>query len=122
MFLGTAEGAQPRVRPVTLISLDKKLWVTTGTRNAKVKQIRDNPKVEFCLYLRKGGKDCYVRIAGVAKIVMDRETKAKIAGHCDFFNKYFESVDDPNYSLIEICPVEIEYLRPGEFQARKIKL
>lgn len=122
IFLATAEGNQPRVRPVTLIYFDKKFWITTGTRNAKVKQIQKNPKIEFCLYLQEGDKDCYVRVTGLAKIILDRETKEKIARHCDFFSKHWESIDDPNYTLLEICPTEVEYLRPGEITARKFKL
>jgi uncharacterized pyridoxamine 5'-phosphate oxidase family protein len=40
LFLAIADGKQPRVRPVTLIYLDKRFWVTRGTKDAKVKQIR----------------------------------------------------------------------------------
>ena len=47
VYLATAEENQPRVRPVTLLYLDKKFWITTGTDNAKVKQIRTNPKWNF---------------------------------------------------------------------------
>ena len=122
VFLATAEGDQPRVRPVTLIYFDENFWITTDTKSAKVKQIQKTPKIEFCLYLQKEGKDCYIRVAGMAKIIKDRETKSKIAGHCDFFSRHWESVDDPGYTLIQICPVEIEYLRPGEFPALKFKL
>ena len=31
VVLATVDGDQPRVRPVTLISLDGRFWVTTGT-------------------------------------------------------------------------------------------
>jgi len=122
VFLATVEGDQPRVRPVTLIYSDKKFWITTGTENAKVKQIQKNPKTEFCLYLQEKDKEYYVRVAGNAQIIKDRGTKTKIAACCDFFSRYWESIDDPNYTLIEIRPVEIEYLRPGEFLARKFKI
>lgn len=122
VFLATTEDDQPRVRPVTLIYFDKRFWITTGTNNAKVKQILRNPKVELCLLLKEGDRDFYVRVAGLAKIVEDEETKAKIARHCDFFSEHWESVDDPNYTLLEIHPDEIEYLRPNEMTARKIRL
>jgi general stress protein 26 len=45
-----------------------------------------------------------------------------MARHCDFFSEHWESVDDPNYTLLEVCPTEVEYLRPGEITARKFRL
>ena len=122
VFLATTEGDQPRVRPVTLIYFDKRFWITTGTSDAKVKQIQGNPKVELCLLLTEGDRDLYVRAAGLAKIIEDKETKGKMARHCDFFSEHWESVDDPNYTLLEVCPTEVEYLRPGEITARKFRL
>lgn len=84
-FLGTAEGEQPRVRPVTLINFDQKFWIATGTRSAKVGQIRRNPNVEFCLQLLEGDNTGYVRVAGVAQAVGDRETKEKLAEQMELF-------------------------------------
>ena len=55
IFLATSEGDQPRVRPVTLVCLNEKFWILTGTKNAKTKQIMKNPKIEFCLLFQKGG-------------------------------------------------------------------
>ena len=119
VFLGTVEGDQPRVRPVTLIYFDKKLWITTGTRDAKVKQIQGNPKTEFCLYFREGDKDGYIRVSGISRIINNRKTKAKIAEHFDSFSEHWKSVDDPNYTLIEILPKEIEYL--SEYLVQRFK-
>ena len=120
--MATIEGGQPRVRPVTLIYFDKRFWITTGTDSAKVKQIREKPKVEFCLLLTKGNEELYVRVAGLAKTIQNREIKERIARHCDFFSEHWESIDDPNYTLLEICPTEIEYLGPGETIAQKFRL
>ena len=120
VFLATMEGDHPRVRPVTLIHFGKRFWVTTDTPSAKVKQIEKNPKVEFCLLFKEGDKDCCLRVAGLTKIVKDREMKAKIAGYCDFFSEHWESVDDPNYTLLEICPTEIEIVKPDKITRIKI--
>ena len=119
VFLGTVEGDQPRVRPVTLIYFDGKLWITTGTRDAKVKQIQGNPKTEFCLYFREGDKDGYIRVSGISRIINNRKTKAKIAENFDSFSEHWKSVDDPNYTLIEILPKEIEYL--SEYLVQRFK-
>jgi len=69
VYLATAEENQPRVRPVTLLYLDKKFWITTGTDNAKVKQIRTNPQMEFCLLIDEQKKQGYIRDSGMAKII-----------------------------------------------------
>lgn len=122
VFLATAEGDQPRVRPVTLIHSDKKLWITTGTTNAKVKQIRSNPRTEISWYFGERGNRGSLRIAGTARIVEDRDTKARIANLLEFFDTFWESVDDPNYTLLQISPEEIEYTRPGEFEAHRMTL
>ncbi len=120
--LATEENDQPRVRPVTLVNFDQRFWVLTGTNNAKIRQIRENPKIEFCLLLEEGGHQGYIRAAGFAKIIKDEETKVKVADHCDFFCEHWKSPEDPNYTLLELKLNEIEYLRPNEDMARKFKL
>jgi len=120
VFLATIEGDHPRVRPVTLIYLDKRFWITTGTGSAKVEQIQSNPKVEFCLLFKEEDMDCCLRAAGLAKIINDEETKAKIARHCGFFSKHWESEDDPSYTLLEIYPLEIEYVTPDKITRMKV--
>lgn len=122
VFLATSKGTQPRVRPMSLVYLDEKCWVMTNTKSAKVKQIQKNPRTEFCLFLQEKGQTGYIRVAGAAKIVTDRGKKSRIAGHCGFFSRYFKGADDPNYTLIEITPRNIEYLMPGEFKVQKLKL
>jgi general stress protein 26 len=120
--LATQENDQPRVRLVTLVNFDQRFWILTGTRTAKVKQIRENPKIEFCLLFEEGEHHGYIRAAGFAKIISNGETKVKVAKHCDFFSEHWESLDDPNYTLLELKLDEIEYLRPKERIVRKFKL
>jgi general stress protein 26 len=122
VFLATEESNQPRVRPVTLVNFDQKFWVLTGTDSAKVRQIHENPRVEFCLLFEEGEHQGYIRASGLAKIIKDRETKVKLANHCHFFNEHWKSCDDPNYTLLELKLDEIEYLGLNEEIARKFKL
>jgi general stress protein 26 len=123
VMLATDENGQPRLRPVTLAYLNEKFWITTTSDSEKVKQIKNNPKVEFCwLKQQEENKDIYLRIAGITKIVDNMDTKKKIADQLDFFSYYFKSVEDPNYTLLEIIPEEIEYLKEGQYPARKFRL
>ncbi|GAI74646.1 unnamed protein product, partial [marine sediment metagenome] len=65
-----------------------------GTNDNKVAQIQKNPKIEFCLMVKKGDGQGYVRGTGLAKIIKDKKQKEKIAKHCDFFSEFWKSPDD----------------------------
>lgn len=120
VFLATVEGDQPRVRPVTLINLQNKLFVTTGSNDAKVKQLRRNPKMEFCLIFEKEERKGTIRAECSATIVEDKDLKAAVYNNVSFAKEFWGSPQDPNYTLIELQPKTFEYLRPGTFQAQKI--
>lgn len=116
--VATIEGNTPRVRPMTLIYLDKRFWLITDTWSSKVEQIKENPDIEFCFVFKEDDMDCCLRVSGKAAIIRDRKYKEKIARQCDFFHEHWDSVDDPNFTLIEIYPKEIIYVTPRE----KIKI
>jgi general stress protein 26 len=120
VFLATMDDDQPRVRPVTLINLDKGFWITTDTWSEKVKQIQRNSKVEFSFMFRKRNRDCCIRVTGLARIIKDKQVKTKLARHCDFFSKHWKSIDDPNYTLLQIFPSEATYVAPNK--TTRIKL
>ena len=117
VYLATAESDQPRVRPVTLLNIDEKFWIASSPRSTKVRQILRNPNVEFCLPLSAECGSGYIRIAGVASVVTDSDVKASIGGRIPFLDQYWSGIDDPNFCLIRITRVEVEYLRPGDNDA-----
>ena len=121
IFLATVEGDQPRVRPVTLIHLHNKLFVTTGTTDAKVKQTKQNPKTEFCLLLEKDERKGTVRVECAAKIVENKDVKTDVYNNISFTKEFWRSPEDPNYTVIELKPISFEYMKPGSIQAVKIK-
>lgn len=120
VFLATVGGDQPQVRPVTLISLDDKFWITTDTWSEKVKQIRKNPKVECSFVFKRGDTDCCIRVTGLARIIKDKKTKTRLATHCDFFSKHWKDVNDPNYTLLQISPSEAKYVTPSRTTRMKL--
>ncbi|MFH1821526.1 MAG: pyridoxamine 5'-phosphate oxidase family protein [Methanobacteriota archaeon] len=120
--LATVDGDKPRVRPVTLLYLDSRFLVFTTTGDAKVKQLRKNSKIEFCLPFKRGTKTGYIRAFGVAKFIMDQETREKMARRCRFFKDSWKGVDDPNFTLLELVVKEIEYQRPGEYSVYEYKI
>jgi general stress protein 26 len=122
VFLATLDGKQPRVRPVTMIHYDKKLWVTTGTKDAKVKQIKKNPKFEVSWLFGRKGNPGSLRFSGTAEIVKDIKTKTGIAGQLKWFNYFWKSVSDPNFTLLRLSSDRAEYMRPGEMKIHKVRL
>ena len=111
--LATIDGIRPRVRPMTLIYLDRRFWLVTSTSSNKVVQIKQNANVEFTYQFNENSEDCCIRILGKAKIIKDKETKTSIAKRISFFNNYWASPEDPDYTLLEILPDELQYVAPS---------
>ncbi|MBN1857778.1 pyridoxamine 5'-phosphate oxidase family protein [Candidatus Bipolaricaulota bacterium] len=116
-YLGTAEDVQPRVRPVTLLNVDEKFWIATGTRSQKARQIRRNPNVEVCIPLGEETCNGYIRVAGMASAVYDDALRRRIGDTFGYFGGTWSGPEDPDYTLIRIHRVEIEYLCPGSNEA-----
>ena len=111
--LATFDGARPRVRPMTLICLDRRFWMVTSAASSKVMQIRQNPDVEFTYQFSENDEDCCIRILGKAEIVQDEEAKTSIANRIGFFKDYWSGPQDPDYTLLEILPDELLYVSPA---------
>ncbi|HCO95532.1 MAG TPA: hypothetical protein DIU00_16555 [Phycisphaerales bacterium] len=111
--LATIDGIRPRVRPVTLIYLDRRFWMVTSTSSNKVIQINQNENVEFAYQFNENSEDYCIRILGKAKIIKDKETKTSIAKRIGFFNNHWSSPEDPDYTLLEILPDELQYVAPS---------
>lgn len=122
IFLATTEGDQPKVRPVTLIYLQNKLFVTTGTSDAKVNQINQNPKTEFCLLLEKDGRKGTIRVECAAKIVENKDVKTDVYNNISFAKEFWRSPEDPNYTVIELKPIRFAYMKPGSIETVEIEL
>ena len=122
VFLATVDGDQPRVRPVTLVHLKNRLYVTTGSDNAKVKQIRENSKIEFCLLFEKGERKGTIRAECQAQILQDKEVKTDIFKNIPFAKEFWKNPEDPNFTVIALRPKSFEYLKPGSMEAMRIEI
>ena len=112
-YLATSEGGSPRVRPVTVVRTEGALFVLTGSHSNKVKQIRDDSRVEVLTMVEHSGNRGYLRISGEAHIVADAATKEKVAEVTTYFKNYWNDANDPNYTLIRIKPVRAAFMAPG---------
>lgn len=122
VFFATVEGDQPRVRPVTLVHFRKRLYIVTGSGDAKVIQLRKNPKTEFCLLLEKANEKGTLRAECLANIVEDKRIKTDIFNEVSYVKEFYNSPEDPRYALVWLKPVGFEYMKPGEMQAVKVRL
>ena len=122
VYLATFGENYPRVRPVTLIFYDKNFYIATGMEDAKVKQIKKYPNVEFCLTIKDDKNEGYIRSLGIAKLEKNIEIKQKIMDIIPYIKEFWTQADDPKYALLKIDLKEIEYLKIGEWLAKKLKL
>lgn len=122
IYLATVDSDQPRVRPVTLVHFQKRLYFITGSEDAKILQIKNNPKVEFCLLLEEGDHKGTLRGKCIANIVDNKKIKTQLFNEVSFVKDFFKSPEDPKYALVWMKPVGFEYMKPGEMQAVKIDL
>ncbi len=118
VYMATWDGHTPRVRPVTLNLLDGVFYVLTGTGDAKIEQLRRNPRTEMCLPMEKGENTGYVRFAGRVKFVDDPEVKRSVAERVDYFKVYWKGTDDPEYTLLALEVDEVEHMEPGGGEVR----
>jgi len=113
--LATVEGDQPRLRFVTLLHHQNRFFIATGSENAKVEQIRRNPKVEFLLLVTKEGDTGSIRGESQASIVQDNAIKTVLFNEVEFMKRFWESPEDPALTLIELRPTAYQYMKPGEY-------
>jgi general stress protein 26 len=122
VYFATSTNDQPHVRPLTLVPLDNELWVLTGTKDAKMQELKRNPKVQVCLAIKKDENTGSARFSGKVEIIKDMDTKKAIAAKVDYFKEYWDTPEDPNFTLLRMDFDELEYMRPGEIIAKKYSL
>ncbi|MFW9964766.1 MAG: pyridoxamine 5'-phosphate oxidase family protein [Candidatus Sifarchaeia archaeon] len=111
--LATIDGNQPRVHPMTLISVENQLWLATKTEWDKVDQIIDNNRVEFTVAPLRKNRTGSIRATALAVVIEDKETKRKLSLAIPWFNQYWIDSDDPNFTLIRLKLKRMLYDHPS---------
>jgi general stress protein 26 len=126
VYLATVERDQPRVRPVTLVSLDAGFYIITGARGgrdaAKLRHIRTNPRVEYYLTLEEEKKSGFIRGEATASVVRDQATKERLFNEIEWAKSYFKGPEDPDYVLLGIHPRAYSYRKPGDYEILREEL
>lgn len=112
--VASIENEQPRLRPMTLICKDERLFLATGSKDSKVSQWAQNPRLECLLPQKSGDFSGYLRISGTVQAVWDQELRQQVADFAPFIYNYWKDSANPDFVLYEILPVQWRYLKPGE--------
>lgn len=121
VVLATVDGDKPRLRPMTLVVHDGGFYFATGTSADKVKQLKDNPEVEFILQWKEEPYNCYIRVRGKANKVDKLETVTELYNTFEYFNKLWESPSDPTLVVYQVEPSLYDYMEPGAFDSVQVK-
>lgn len=71
VYFATATEGQPRVRPMALIYNDDKYWLTSRAYDLKMKEIKQNSKMEFTFRVVDDDYNLTIRATGHAFVVQD---------------------------------------------------
>ncbi len=107
--LGTADGDQPRLRPVSPVGNDGfTIFVASLRSSHKTGEIDSNAKVELC-YLDEGHDQ--VRLTGVAEVVTDSRVKKKIWDSNPLLQQFLQTIDNPEFILYKVVPNRVRFMR-----------
>jgi uncharacterized pyridoxamine 5'-phosphate oxidase family protein len=121
IFFSTCSGNKPKVRPVSLMYLWNKFWITTGGKDAKVRQLKKNRNFEFCVLLETRKYVGYIRASGKAKLIKDLKTRKKFVESVELPEEFSKDFQDPGFALLRLDIQEIEYKKPGAWEVKKLK-
>src|SRR5687768_5441270 len=107
-ILATAEGDQPRVRPVSPVRTDGfTVYVANLKSYGKTREIEMNSKVELC-YVDEDHNQ--VRITGNAEVLKDRKLLEEIWNSNRLLQHYLGSIDNPELIVYKIIPARVRYM------------
>ena len=107
--LATIANGRPWVRYVVARSEGLILYICTFKDSRKVKQIKKNPNVHLTIGGSMENMEApYVQITACARARSDAGIRKRL--WMPFMRKYYTGVDDPQYVVIEVQPVLIEYM------------
>ncbi len=112
-FATGGEGG-PRVRPLTIITHGGGHYVLTSTGDAKVRQLRQDPRFECYVLLEEGENTGYVRFRGTAGFVEDPDLRRGVGQTSGFIEAYWKGPEDPDLTVLCLDIRDAEVMRPGK--------
>jgi len=102
MYLATCLDNKPHVRCMAMIYFEDTIWCCSKSNRVKVQEIKDNEFIEICILI-EGKKDFgSIRGNGKAIIIKDPKIRETLSEQILFFNAYWESPDDDDFTLMKL--------------------
>jgi len=118
--LSTAEGDQPRVRPMMpYLTDDNRLILAMLPQSRSIEHILSNPKVEICFVDRKMW---FARITGNAQMTESADDKKILWNNVPMLKQYFGGPDDPNFKVMDIAIVSVEASTPHQKEPETVSI
>lgn len=102
MYLATADGDQPRVRPMALVYHNDTCWFVSISGREKITEIENNNNVEFAINPQDKEEMSTIRGTGKAVLISNFETKKDVIEAIPWFDGYWKSYDDPRFYLYRL--------------------
>jgi len=109
--LATAEGGQPRVRPIAMKWVgEHELWFATHAASRKVDQIKADAAVEVCFTDPAWN---HVRVSGTASTTQANVARKKLFELIPDLEKHFDGPTDPKCLLVKVAIKRLEHMGVG---------
>jgi general stress protein 26 len=95
-------------------------YIATSRKTRKHEEIQHNPSVEWVTLFPTEKGTGYLRLAGDAREVEGEEKRSAVEESDYPVDKYWNGVEDPDFVVFNIAPRRVEYIRPGEDDARDV--
>jgi general stress protein 26 len=119
-MFASADGEQPRVRPVSPVKTDGfTIWVASLRRYGKTAELERNSKVELCYLTDEHDQ---VRITGVADLVTDAAERQQIWDANPLLRAYLKTIDNPEFLLYRVTPRRVRFMREWALEYQEVPL
>lgn len=118
--VATIADGKPAVRFMVLAGFeDMTLVGATGKQTNKVAQLKKNPDTAISVWSGKEFSDPYVEMIAKCEVHEDLATKKKYWN--PMYEKFFKSVDNPDYVVLIFSAREIKYISMGTMESETWK-
>ncbi len=118
--LATCVDGQPRVRPMKFVVTDDfKFWCSTVNISGKVKELKQNERVEICWVDGDGNQ---VRVTGIVDISGGVEKKRKLFELHPGMRGLFKDEYDPKLVHVEVLPTRVRWKPKCFCEYNEVKL